>query len=51
MNTKEEIEYIQEMILKHEDNAVLVEQLQGMLNEARQRDRRQQYEGFFSSRK
>ena len=51
MNTKEEIEYIQEMMLKHDDNAVLLSQLQTMLNDARQRLRRQQYKDYFINRK
>lgn len=51
MNTKEEIEHIVEMMHKHDDNAVLLSQLQAMLNDARQRFRRQQYEDYFINRK
>ena len=51
MNTKEEIEYITEMMHKHDDNAVLLSQLQAMLNNARQRLRRQQYKDYFINRK
>ncbi len=51
MNTKEEIEHIIDMMHKHEDDCVLVEQLQSMLNDARQRLRRQQYEDYFINRK
>ena len=51
MDTKEEIEYIIDMMHKHEDECVLVEQLQSMLNDARQRVRRQQYDDYFNIRK
>lgn len=51
MNTKEEIEYIVEMMHKHEDNEILLSQLQEMLNDARQRLRRQQYKDYFINRK
>ena len=51
MNTKEEIEYITEMMHKHEDNEVILSQLQAMLNDARQRMRQRQYEEYFSNRK
>lgn len=51
MNTKEEIEYITEMMHKHENTPILVEQLHAMLNDARQRLRRQQYEDYFINRK
>ena len=51
MNTKEEIEYITDMMHKHDDNAALLSQLQAMLNDARQRLRRQQYEDYFINRK
>jgi hypothetical protein len=51
MNTREEIEHIVEMMHKHDDNAVLLSQLQAMLNDARQRLRRQQYEDYFINRK
>lgn len=51
MNTKEEIEYIIDLIHKHEDNAVLLSQLQAMLNDAKQRMRQRQYEEYFSNRK
>ena len=51
MNTREEIEHITEMMHKHEDNAVLLSQLQAMLNDARQRLRRQQYKDYFINRK
>lgn len=51
MNTKEEIEYIKQMMHKYDDDAVLTEQLQTMLNEARQRLRRHQYKDYFSNRK
>lgn len=50
MSINEEIGHIQEMMLKHEDECVLVEQLQSMLNDARQRVRRQQYDDYFNSR-
>lgn len=45
------LEYIIEMMRKHEDNEVLLSQLQSMLNDARQRMRRQQYEDYFITRK
>lgn len=51
MSTKEEIEYIIEMMHKHEDKAVLLSQLQAMLDDARHRLRRHQYEDYFSNRK
>ena len=51
MNTKEEIEYIVDMMHKHENTPILVEQLNAMLNDARQRLRRQQYEDYFINRK
>lgn len=51
MSTKEEIEYIIEMMHKHEDKALLLSQLQAMLNDARQRLRRQQYKDYFLNRK
>lgn len=51
MNTKEEIEYIAEMMHKHEDKAALLSQLQAMLNDAKQRMRQRQYEEYFSNRK
>lgn len=51
MNTKEEIEHIVEMMHKHEDNEILLSQLQEMLNDARQRLRQQQYEDYFINRK
>ena len=51
MNTKEEIEYIIDMMHKHEDECILVEQLQAMLNDARQRLRRQHYDDYFINRK
>lgn len=51
MSTKEEIEYIIEMMHKHEDKAVLLSQLQAMLNDAKQRMRLRQYEDYFSNRK
>lgn len=51
MSTKEEIEYIIEIMHKHEDKAVLLSQLQAMLNDARQRFRQQQYEDYFINRK
>lgn len=51
MNDAEEIEYIQEMMLRHEDNAILLEQLQAMLNKATQRERKRQYATYFNNRK
>ena len=51
MDTKEEIEHIIGMMHKNEDECVLVEQLQSMLNDARQRFRQQQYEDYFINRK
>jgi hypothetical protein len=51
MDTKEEIEYIIEMMHKHEDKATLLSQLQAMLEDAKQRLRRKQYEEYFSNRK
>lgn len=51
IDTKDEIQHIIDMMHKHEDECVLVEQLQSMLNDARQRLRRQQYDEYFSSRK
>lgn len=50
MDTKEEIEHIVEMMHKHEDNEVLLSQLQAMLNNARQRMRKRQYEEYFINR-
>lgn len=51
MNTKEEIDYITEIMHKHENTPILVEQLHAMLNNARQRFRQQQYESYFINRK
>lgn len=51
MDTKEEIEHIIDIMHKHDDNEVLLSQLQAMLNDARQRLRRQQYEDYFINRK
>jgi hypothetical protein len=51
MDTKDEIEHIIDLIHKHEDNEVLLSQLQAMLNNARQRMRQRQYEEYFSTRK
>jgi hypothetical protein len=51
MDTKEEIEHIIDLMHKHDDNEVLLSQLQAMLNDARQRLRRQQYDDYFNNRK
>ena len=51
MNTKEEIEHITDMMHKHENTPILVEQLHAVLNNARQRMRQQQYDDYFLNRK